>query len=159
MLGGSTLTSLPSPSDPYGTWSLNSTLAEETTLSSFQCPAATSSMLREAAGRTTYRWQYAGNFSNVSPLPWQGAYHSSDLAMTFGSHSDFRGPSTEHEYMVSQSMQDHLLAFGRDPVGGPAEIGWQDTSSGLMLRFGEGQEVLKTVTEEDVDAGCDGITA
>jgi len=79
--------------------------------------------------------------------------------MTMGSHPDFRGDSTEEEYAVSESMQDHLLAFGRDPVGGPAEIGWQDTSSGLMLRFGEGQEVLKTVTEEDVDAGCDGITA
>lgn len=153
----SMLTGLPSAANPYGTWSLNTTLAEQTTLSQFQCPAALSAMLREAAGRKTYRWQYAGNFSNVSPLPWQGAYHSSDLAMTMGSHPDFRGNSTEFEYTISESMQDHLLAFGRDPVNGPAQIGWKDTSSGLMLRFGEGQEVFRTVTEKGVDAGCSGV--
>lgn len=31
---------------------------------------------RLAAGRTTYRYEYDGNFSNISPLPWMGAYHS-----------------------------------------------------------------------------------
>lgn len=31
---------------------------------------------RLLAGLTTYRYEYAGNFSNVSPLSWMGAYHS-----------------------------------------------------------------------------------
>ena len=34
---------------------------------------------REAAGLTTYRYIYSGNFSNVSPLPWMGAYHSCEF--------------------------------------------------------------------------------
>lgn len=31
---------------------------------------------RLLAGHPTYRYEYAGNFSNISPLPWFGAYHS-----------------------------------------------------------------------------------
>lgn len=150
----STLTSLPSASNPYGTWALNTTLAEQTTLALFQCPAASSVSLREAAGRKTYRWQYAGNFSNVSPLPWQAAYHSSDLAMTFGSHPDFRGQSTAQEYATSAAMQDHLLAFVRDPVNGPASLGWKDTTSGQLLRFGYDGEVVTTIEETDIDGPC-----
>jgi acetylcholinesterase len=150
------LKSLPSPSDPYGIWSVNQTLAEQATLSSFQCPAARSSMLREQAGRKTYRWQYAGNFSNVSPLPWQGAYHSSDLPMLFGSHPDFRGPSTEEEYQVSEMMQDHLLAFTKDPVSGPAQLGWTDTTSGQILRFGVATQVVSSIEETELDSPCNG---
>jgi acetylcholinesterase len=149
-----TLTSVPSSSNPYGTWSINTTVAEQTTLSLFQCPAARSIALREAAGRKTYRWQYAGNFSNVSPLPWQGAYHSADLAMLFGSHPDFRGQSTPEEYATSESMQDHLLAFVRDPVNGPGKIGWEDSTSGQLLRFGTSGEVVTTIREEEVDGAC-----
>ena len=148
------LTALPSASNPYGIWALNTTLAEQTTLAQFQCPAAQAISLREAAGRKMYRWQYAGNFSNVSPLPWQAAYHSADLAMTFGSHPDFRGQSTPEEYATSEAMQDHLLAFVRDPVNGPGSLGWEDTTSGQLLRFGAGEEVVTTIEEEDIDAPC-----
>ena len=148
------LNSLPSASNPYGTWADNTTLAEQTTLALFQCPTARSVSLREAAGRKTYRWQYAGNFTNVSPLLWQGAYHSADLAMTFGSHPDFRGESTVEEYATSEAMQDHLLAFVRDPVDGPGGLGWKDTTSGELLRFGAGEEVLTTIEEEDIDGPC-----
>lgn len=152
----SVLTALPSPSNPYGTWSVNQTQAEQATLSSFQCPAARSAKLREAAGRKTYRWQYAGNFSNVSPLPWQGAYHSSDLPMLFGSHPDFRGPSTDEEYQVSEMMQDHLLALTKDPVKGPAEIGWTDTTSGQTLRFGVGGQVASSLATAELYSPCNG---
>lgn len=31
---------------------------------------------RLLAGVPTYRYLYSGNFSNVSPLPWMGAFHS-----------------------------------------------------------------------------------
>lgn len=148
-----TLTSIPSSSNPYGVWFVNATLAEQVTLSLFQCPAARSVQLREEARRKTYRWQYVGNFSNVSPLPWQGAYHSSDLPMLFGSHPDFRGQSTPEEYATSESMQDHFLAFMQDPVNGPEKIGWKDTTSGQLLRFGASNVVVTTIGEE-IDDAC-----
>lgn len=148
------LTELPSASDPYGIWSVNQTQAELVTLSTFQCPAHRSAMLREQAGRTTYRWQYAGNFSNVSPLPWQAAYHSSDLPMLFGTHPDFRGNSTEEEYEVSNAMQDYYLSFVKDPFNGPASFGWSNTSSGQILRFAVGEEVMTTVAESTLDSPC-----
>lgn len=150
------LTALPSQSNPYGAWYVNQTLAEQLTLSSFQCPAARSALLREKAGRKTYRWQYAGNFSNVSPLPWQGAYHSSDLPMLFGSHPDFRGPSTDEEYSVSETMQDHLLALTKDPAGGPAQIGWADTTSGQTLRFGVDGQVVSSIATNELGNPCNG---
>jgi len=53
----------------------------------------------------TYRYQYLGNFTNVSPLPWMGAYHSSELPLLFGTHYEFRGNSTEYEYQVSHFME------------------------------------------------------
>jgi hypothetical protein len=37
------------------------------------CGAAKSSILRTQAGLKTYRYQYAGNWSNQDPLPWMGA--------------------------------------------------------------------------------------
>lgn len=151
------LTGLPSSSDPYGTWAVNQTLAEQTTLSTFQCLAARSAILRQQADRKTYRWQYAGNFSNVSPLPWQAAYHSSDLPMLFGSHPDFRGNSTQEEYEVSEAMQDHYLAFVKDPINGPQSLGWSDTSSGQILRFAVGEEVSTIIAEQTLDSACNAI--
>lgn len=106
------------------------------------------------AGRETYRWQNVGNFSNISPLPWQGAYHSSDLPMLFGTHPDFRGNSTQGEYEVSEAMQDHYLAFVKDPINGPGALGWSNTSSGQILRFAVGSEVTTTIAETTLDSGC-----
>lgn len=58
------------------------------------------------AGLPTYRYQYAGNFSNISPVSWFGAYHSSELPLLFGTHDQvFDGPSTAFEYNVSHAMQ------------------------------------------------------
>jgi hypothetical protein len=34
------------------------------------------SRARNLVGLPTYRYQYAGNFSNLSPVGWMGAYHS-----------------------------------------------------------------------------------
>jgi len=60
---------------------------------------------RNRIGLPTYRYQYAGNFSNVSPVSWMGAYHSSELPLLFGTHDEFRGPSTPFEYQVSYTME------------------------------------------------------
>ena len=45
------------------------------------CAAHNTSVFRDNAGLLTYRYEWAGNFSNIAPVPWLGAYHYSDLYM------------------------------------------------------------------------------
>ncbi|KAF2157661.1 alpha/beta-hydrolase [Myriangium duriaei CBS 260.36] len=133
---------------------------DETTLDAvtevaFGCPAAKTAHLRSKFVNATYRYQYDGNFTNVSPVPWLGAYHDSDLALIFGTHQDFRGPSTAYEYQVSHSMQDHMLAFMRDPLSATSMTGWPTVSSGQMLRFGAlGESAAQNVQQASVDTQC-----
>ncbi|KAL4736110.1 Alpha/Beta hydrolase protein [Aspergillus similis] len=128
-------------------------LAENETLQSFQCPARETSELRNAAGLATYRYQYSGNFSNLSPLPWLGAYHSGDLPLWFGTHDDFGG-SEELEWRTSYLMQDYLLAFMKDPHGGLERQGWQDYAEGTMLRFGGVEAPVASISVQTVDSAC-----
>lgn len=74
------------------------------------------------AGLATYRYQYAGNFSNVSPLPWFGAYHSAELPLVFGTHYQYGGPSTQFEWDVSYAMEALWLSFVENPTRGPVRL-------------------------------------
>lgn len=136
---------------------VNQTAADRLTLTSFLCPAAETSKLRAAAGLTTYRYRYAGNFSNISPLDWMGAYHASDLPMMFATHQDYEngeGPSTALEFAVSERMEDLVLAFMLDPESGPRSQGWEPYESGKMLEFGANGKVMREVDVESVDGVC-----
>jgi hypothetical protein len=78
-------------------------------------------------GLPTYRYQYAGNFSNISPLDWMGAFHScknskiktisveiysdkvlAELPLIFGTHNEFRTSSTAFEFNVSHTMEGKI---------------------------------------------------
>ena len=93
-------------------------------LTTFFCPTTETIRLRQETDRLTYRYLYAGNFSNISPKPWMGAYHSSELPLLMGTHPDFRGPSTPLEYATSHAFQDAYVAFASDPVNGLANQDW-----------------------------------
>ncbi|KAK3721283.1 hypothetical protein LTR37_003158 [Vermiconidia calcicola] len=142
---------------PYSRSGINETAAEGVTLGLFVCPAAESSQLRTEAGLTTYRYQYAGDFDNVSPLPWADAYHSSDIPLLFATHQDYtngQGQSTPFEFAVSERMEDLLLSFMIDPEGGPQQYGWAPYTSGQMLRFGADGKVMQNVSIQSVDGVC-----
>jgi len=79
--------------------------------------------LRAEAGAKTYQYLYAGNFSDISPLPWLGAYHTAELPMVFGTYG-IVSPATEFEKRVSERMQDSYLEFARDPVNGLHRTSW-----------------------------------
>jgi hypothetical protein len=64
----------------------NQTEANEITLSLGVCTGANATILRNQYGLTTYRYQYAGNWTNQDPLPWMGAFHSSDLSVSICSY-------------------------------------------------------------------------
>lgn len=145
------------PEDP-ATMGPNLTEANATTNSGFLCPAALSSMLREAQNATTptYRYVFSGNFSNVSPRFWMGAYHASDLAFLFGTHQDLQTPgtnagSTQQEFAVSEAMQDHVLEFA-STRGYPQT--WPTYRNGSVVEFGRGDQVQEVLSVQDVDATC-----
>ncbi|KAK4991545.1 hypothetical protein LTR50_001739 [Elasticomyces elasticus] len=76
------------------------------------CPVALEVSNRVLVGLPTYRYQYAGNFSNVSPVGWMGAYHSSELPLLFGTHYEYGpGLSTPFEYDVSHAMEGASSVF------------------------------------------------
>jgi carboxylesterase type B len=127
------------------------------------CGAANSTLLRHEAGLTTYRYQYAGNWTNQDPLPWMGAFHSSDLVMLFGTYNDGVAESTQPlEAQTSEMMEDMVLAFMRDPYEGPGALGWlpfdpQGESGGTgLVRFGAYGKAVANVTGDEVEAVCFG---
>lgn len=83
------------------------------------CPVASEARNRHLGDLPTYRYECAGSFSNISPLPWFGAYHSSVLPLLFGTHSEYGGASTKFEWEVSSAMEALWLSFAEDPTRGP----------------------------------------
>ncbi|EHA18641.1 hypothetical protein CBS76997_1524 [Aspergillus niger] len=129
------------------------------TLEGWLCVSANTSIVRYNANRTTYRYQFAGNFSNVSPMHWLGAYHSSDLTMNFGTYPIVRGNGTLLEKKTSEVMQDYLLAFMRDPENGLERMGWPafepfGENGGVIKRFGADGRPEQNVTGLDVQGAC-----
>lgn len=134
-------------------------IAEAITLSSFQCPVPYLTAYREQLGLITYRYQYRGNFSNLSPASFLGAYHTSELPMIFGTSGDFYGADTAYESEVSVRMQDLWLAFAKDPENGPALLGWSNsTSNEFLLLAGQdanNQTVVSTMqADSTIDDAC-----
>ncbi|TGO13709.1 hypothetical protein BTUL_0064g00070 [Botrytis tulipae] len=100
-----------------------------------RCGVVAEAQIRQSLNATTYRFEYSGNFSNLSPLPFMGAYHSSELPMIFGTYADVGGDGTRFQKDTSEAMQDLWLAFARDPENGLSNAGWP--------KYGEGSvEVL-----------------
>ncbi|KAJ5098121.1 carboxylesterase [Penicillium argentinense] len=131
------------------------------TLSGWVCPTANTSIIRTAANRTTYRFQYAGSWPNQDAYAWMGAFHSSDLMMFFGTYFynavNTTARPTIQEVKTSQIMQDHLLAFMKDPKKGPASLGWVPyTYGGKVIRFGANGIPAQNVSGYEIDGPCFG---
>lgn len=147
----------PYPNDA-ATMAPNQTEANAITTSLFLCPADQTTKLRYEAGATTYRYLYAGNFSNVSPRFWQGAYHSSEVPLIMGTSGQFRGNNTAFESSVSEKMQDLWVAFISDPKGGLEKAGWNAyTPGGDAVVFGNKDVVVGSIGVAELEAPCIGL--
>ena len=134
--------------------------ANLTTLGLFLCPAVKTTQDRYAADPTvpTYRYLYGGNFTNISPQPWEGAYHSSELPLVFGTSDLLRNPNTPFETKVSEQMQDYWLAFMEDPVNALPKMGWHPYKpSGDGVLVGWKDVVSQPIEAARLDAPCDGV--
>ncbi|KAI1101600.1 alpha/beta-hydrolase [Jackrogersella minutella] len=136
----------------------NTTDVDKGTLDDFICPAYNSSNVRDFNNLTTYRYQYAGNYTNLTPFPWMGAYHGADLPMIFGCYN-LTGGATESQKQVAEAMQDYVLAFLTDPENGIRDLDWIPSKAALkgdMVRFGGGDTIVQNITSSDVDIACTG---
>ncbi|THY52826.1 chlorogenic acid esterase precursor [Aureobasidium pullulans] len=130
-----------------------------TTLSIIACPVARDVARRDldSTKYPTYRYLYTGNFSNISPVHWFGAFHSAELPLLFGTHDEYGpGNSTSFEYSVSQTMEALWLSFAENPAAGPKRFNTSDggyfawpqfkqNASDLVV-FAEGGKTLQLAT-------------
>jgi carboxylesterase type B len=99
-------------------------------------------------------------YADLGPIG-MGAYHSSDLVMLFGTYADGVGPAEPLEIETSETMEDLLLAFVRDPWTGLTNSSWPAYDStagngGTLLRFGADGKAVQQVGANDVEAVCYG---
>jgi carboxylesterase type B len=133
-------------------------LLETKTLEIFQCWFANTTAYRESSNRTTYRYFYSGNFSNISPSSWEGAYHFAEIPLVMGTHNEFRHNSTEFEYALSHKMQDLWLAFAKDPYNGLENEGWNSlNANGTVLSLGKDNILFQKESVTVLDAACSTI--
>ncbi|KAK4496071.1 hypothetical protein PRZ48_012050 [Zasmidium cellare] len=114
----------------------NATEANAYTVASFLCPSQLVSKFRQTADVPTYRYEFKGNFTNISPLPWMGAYHESPLPYLFGQSGNVvghprTGASTPFELEFSSYMQDLWQAFIADPNSLEEQWNWPLYEGGL----------------------------
>ncbi|TVY83336.1 Lipase [Lachnellula suecica] len=125
------------------------------TQSNFLCLASQTTKNRYHANVPTWRYLYAGNFTNLSPRPWEGAYHASELPMIFGTAG---AASTSFQNATSAKMQDLWLAFARDPYRGLLLQGWAPyMPNGTAAQFGQlgsGGNLVDTIGIDALEAPC-----
>lgn len=120
----------------------------------FLCTAAKSSQLRTTENRTTYRYRYDGNFSDISPPKYPGAYHGSELPLIFGTAGQYHGASSKYEDIVSTRLQDLWLEFAKDPREGLRNVGWNPYSKGEAVLIGDAEAPLKLINVFEIDNVC-----
>jgi hypothetical protein len=134
---GSALTYVPLSN--YTTGPNPAAVLEETL--AFVCTSYNTSVMRQSAGLATYRYEWAGNFTNLAPVPWLGAYHYSDLYMLFGTYPIAPGVIPALEVQTSEKMQDLFLDFITSPGTFATDAAWPEYNpdagnGGSLLRFG-----------------------
>ncbi|KAI1840393.1 hypothetical protein JX266_013401 [Neoarthrinium moseri] len=119
------------------------------------CPTVDEIENRQRYGLTTYQYFYAGNFTNVSQ--GQGATHSSELPLVFGTYGLY-GTSTTFEKQVSEGMQDYWLAFIKNPNAPPSAAGtvWPPSNANTksVMEFGANNRVQQLISGSSIGPGC-----
>ncbi|KAE8327297.1 Alpha/Beta hydrolase protein [Aspergillus sergii] len=111
--------------------SINETLVYTGTQSTFNCPIVETVGNRLEQDIPTWRYLYHGNWSSLSPTPWLGAYHSSDVPIVFGTYNKttIQPSSSPAEVAASKYIQGAWVAFAKDPWNGLSNYGWPQFTS------------------------------
>ncbi|KAL9620782.1 MAG: hypothetical protein Q9160_004682 [Pyrenula sp. 1 TL-2023] len=138
-------------------------------LESFTCPNAHVARNRLAAHHhqkntppSVWLYRYFGTWPNTRLFPTSGAYHGTDLHMTFGASADVSGlPTTEAQRQTTALMRRAWAAFCADPVNGLVErVGWPRFEPGgkSLVRVAVGDRPEVDFVEPGVDGGCANVT-
>ncbi|KAI1850387.1 hypothetical protein JX265_002285 [Neoarthrinium moseri] len=144
------------PFVPYNPDGPDPTQASQATLLYFFCTTYKSATTRVKIGAPVFRYEYAGNFSNISPRGWMGAWHGSEIPIVFGTHSNYRGPSTALENQTSVAMQDAWVSLVAGGAVGMTSQAWplySQSAGGLLREFGR-DVAAQTTTYGDWEAQC-----
>ncbi|KAF2634329.1 alpha/beta-hydrolase [Massarina eburnea CBS 473.64] len=149
---------------PYTPTGISQDIILQVTLSGFVCPTFNSTVERNHLDIPIYRYQQGGQYPNLNPLNWTGAYHGSDIPLNFGTVNLVTtwGNATQLTIDTSRAMQQHILAFAKDPLNGPEELGWKRFNSsapngGELIRFGADGKVAQYVDGIEIDGVCQGL--
>ncbi|KAL4931367.1 Alpha/Beta hydrolase protein [Aspergillus undulatus] len=139
-----------------------------------QCPANYNTELRFHTNSTTFRYLNNASFPNISPRPFEGAYHTSELPLLFGTFdqygfSDMDPTPSPLQYATSAKWQDLYVAFARDPVGALPKSGWPawapgPAGKGKVLLWnpkdeqGRTERVARLIDLDEVVEPCYGVT-
>ncbi|KAJ9165280.1 Carboxylic ester hydrolase [Coniochaeta hoffmannii] len=147
---------------PYSPGGVAEELADQMTMVYFFCPTYKAAQARIAAGAgPVYRYLYAGNFSNVSPRPWLGAWHGSELPLVFGTDGLYRGESSELERITSWAMQDIWVEFVATAGRNISVVGWErgkQVDGGPVVEFGNGVPA-RVIDTREMEGRCELLQA
>ncbi|KAF5858115.1 hypothetical protein ETB97_004881 [Aspergillus alliaceus] len=140
--------------------SINETLVYTATQQTFNCPIVQTTTKRLGQDIPTWRYLYHGNWSNLSPTQWLGAYHSSDVPIVFGTYnkSTIESPSPG-EVAASKYIQGAWVAFAKDPWHGLHEYGWPQFTwqNRSLINLALDNRATATITSaEEWDSQCHG---
>lgn len=99
-------------------------LAQIFTDFTFTCPAAIAFNDTHQAGIPAYRYYYNATFPNLQPIQGLGVWHSSEVAIVFGTYPQ-KGATTEQK-ILSKYMQTAWARFAKDPIQGPGWGSWPE---------------------------------
>jgi acetylcholinesterase len=163
---------VPWPENVNATFGPDQSLVTALDVAIMVCPTFNSTVYRNRmrcpTSNTTipvFCFQHAGTFPNLNYYLWLGAYHASDIPITFGTYQllDHVANTTQFEIDVSLSMQDHILAFVTDPYNGPqTTLGWNpmvasSPNGGDLIRFGADGVISQHIDGVEVDGVCLGL--
>ncbi|KAJ5368821.1 Carboxylesterase type B [Penicillium cataractarum] len=144
--------------------SVNETEIYDDLQTTFNCPLQESVRIRLEQKVPIWRYLYHGNFTNLSPTSWLGAYHTGEVPMVFGTYNmslSETGPASMEEIAASKYIQDAWVAFAKDPQNGLHRFGWPqfnfDGDTLINLALNNTSTAIFT-SSEAWDSPCNGGT-
>lgn len=118
-----------------------------------------------APNAPVFRYLYQGNITSLSPKPYLGAYHSSELPMLFGTWDQF-GPELNDAGVAaraeatSHAMQDAWVAFAAHGVG-LEKMGWPRYTGGRdqVEIFGGDNTAMRVGDTTSMEGSCPKVAA
>ncbi|KAF1976313.1 alpha/beta-hydrolase [Bimuria novae-zelandiae CBS 107.79] len=108
------------------------------------CSTANSALARKTFDVPVWRVRYFGEWPNLNPFDWMGAYHSADIPMVFD------------EKATSKCYQGAWIVFAKDPVNGLVQYGWPtyDPEADTLVKLGNRSVEAVFARGDLFDAGC-----